>query len=152
MNQPNRHQNKVTEESLCIWLISLLFTISSLVLVTGLLLLGSKLEMLGTLDAQLLLALAFLTFHTKHNLTRSLGLLVKDGLCLTTETHLLRVVTTTDILESPVWIHPKEFLAGWDSQVLSCSSVLGFLSPSCCLVQEGLDLSWLAPHIQRQVS
>ena len=99
MNQPNRHQNKVTKESLCIWLNLLLFTISSLVLVTGLLLLGSKLEMLGTLDAHLLLALAFLTFHTKHNLTRSLGLLVKDGLCLTTETHLLRVVTTLSLGE-----------------------------------------------------
>lgn len=70
-----------------------------LVLVTGFLLLGSKFEVFGSLDAQLLLGLALLTFHTEHDLTRGLSLLVEDRLCLTTETHLLRVVTTLSLGE-----------------------------------------------------
>ena len=53
----------------------------------------SKFEMFGSLEAQLLFDLAYLAFQTKNNLTGGLSLLVKDWLGLTTETHLLRVVT-----------------------------------------------------------
>ena len=66
---------------------------------TRLLLLRTEFEMLGPLDAQLLLGLALLTFHTEYNLTGSFGLLVEDRLCLTAETHLLRVVTTLTLGE-----------------------------------------------------
>jgi hypothetical protein len=59
----------------------------------------SKLEMLGSLDTQLLLGLAFLTFQTKDNLTGSLSLLVKDGFGLSTETHLLGIVTPLALCE-----------------------------------------------------
>jgi hypothetical protein len=65
--------------------------------VTGFGLLGSKLEMLGSLETKLLLGLTFLAFKTKDNLTGSLGLLVKDRLCLSTETHLLGVVTSLSL-------------------------------------------------------
>ena len=53
--------------------------------------------MFGSLDAQLLLGLAFFTFKTKDDLTRGLGLLVEDGLGLPTETHLLRVITSLSL-------------------------------------------------------
>jgi hypothetical protein len=53
--------------------------------------------MFGSLEAQLLFDLAYLAFQTKNNLTGGLGLLVKDGLGLTTETHLLRVVTSLSL-------------------------------------------------------
>jgi hypothetical protein len=47
----------------------------------------------------MLLRLARFAFHTKHNLTSGLGLLVKDGLGLTAETHLFGVVTTFSLGE-----------------------------------------------------
>lgn len=55
--------------------------------------------MLGSLDAQLLLGLTLLTFQSKNNLTGSLGLLVENGLGLSTESHLLRVVTPFSLCE-----------------------------------------------------
>jgi hypothetical protein len=55
--------------------------------------------MLGSLDTQLLLGLAFLTFQTKDNLTGSLSLLVKDRFGLSTETHLLGIVTPLALCE-----------------------------------------------------
>jgi hypothetical protein len=55
--------------------------------------------MLGSLDTQLLFSLAFLTFQTKDNLTGGLSLLVKDGFGLTTETHLLGIVTPFALCE-----------------------------------------------------
>ena len=55
--------------------------------------------MLGSLEAQLLLGLTFFTFKTKDNLTCGLGLLVEDGLGLSSETHLLRVVTSLSLRE-----------------------------------------------------
>jgi hypothetical protein len=48
---------------------------------------------LGSLNAKLLLRLAFLAFQSKNDLTRRLGLFVKDWLCLSTETHLFAIVT-----------------------------------------------------------
>lgn len=65
-----------------------------LVLVTRLSLLRTEFEVLGTLDAQLLLGLTLLAFQTKHNFTSCLGLLVKNWLCLTSKTHLFGIVTT----------------------------------------------------------
>ena len=65
----------------------------SLVLVTTLNLLGTELEMLSSLEGKLLLGLALLAFQTEDDLTGGLGLLVEDGLGLTTETHLLGVVS-----------------------------------------------------------
>jgi hypothetical protein len=53
----------------------------------------SKFEMLGSLETQLLLGLTFLTFQTQDDLTGSLCLLVEDGFGLSTETHLLGIVT-----------------------------------------------------------
>ena len=61
--------------------------------------LGSQFEMLGSLQTQLLLGLAFLTFQTQHNLTCGLGLLVKDGLGLSPKTHLLGIVPTLSLSE-----------------------------------------------------
>jgi len=55
--------------------------------------------MLGSLKAQLLLNLTFLTFETEYDLTRSLGLLVEDGLGLSSETHLLGVITSLPLSE-----------------------------------------------------
>lgn len=55
--------------------------------------------MLSPLQSQMLLSLASLALHTQHNLPGSLGLLVKDGLGLSTETHLLGVVTTLSLGE-----------------------------------------------------
>ena len=57
----------------------------------------SKFEVLGSLDAQLLLGLTFFTFKTKDDLTRGFGLLVEDGLGLPTETHLLGVITSLSL-------------------------------------------------------
>jgi len=61
--------------------------------VTTLCLLGTELEVLSPLDYELLFSLTFLTFKTKDDLTSGLGLLVKHGLGLPTETHLFGVVT-----------------------------------------------------------
>jgi hypothetical protein len=69
----------------------------NLVLVTGRSGLLSKFKVLGSLKAQLLLGLTFLTFQTQNNLTGSLGLLVEDGLGLSSESHLLRVVTSLSL-------------------------------------------------------
>ncbi len=62
-------------------------------------LLGTKLEVLGPLEGELLLGLTFLAFQTQDNLTGSLGLLVEDGLGLTTESHLLGVVPALALRE-----------------------------------------------------
>lgn len=64
---------------------------------TSLHLLGTQLKVLGTLQSQMLLGLTFLTFQTKDNLTGSLGLLVEHGLGLSSETHLLGIVTTLSL-------------------------------------------------------
>lgn len=66
----------------------------TLVLVTRCSSLLSKFEVLGSLKAQLLLGLARLALQTQNNLTGSLGLLVEDGLGLSSKSHLLRVVTS----------------------------------------------------------
>lgn len=57
----------------------------------------SKFEVLGSLEAQLLFGLTFLTFQTQNNLTGSLGLLVEHGLGLSSKSHLLRVVTSLSL-------------------------------------------------------
>jgi len=57
----------------------------------------SEFEVLGSLEAQLLLGLTLLTFQSKNDLTSSLGLLVEDGLGLSTESHLFRVVTSLSL-------------------------------------------------------
>ena len=49
----------------------------------------SKFKVFGSLEAQMLLGLAFLTFQTKLDLTRGLGLFVKHGLGLSSKSHLL---------------------------------------------------------------
>ena len=64
---------------------------------TRLLLFGSEFEMLSSFNAQLLLRLALLAFHTKHNLSCCLGFLVEDWLSLTAKAHLFRVVTTLSL-------------------------------------------------------
>lgn len=61
---------------------------------TSILLLGSELKVLGTLDAKMLLGLAYLALETQHNLTSSLGLFVENRLCLSSESHLLGVIPT----------------------------------------------------------
>ncbi len=68
-----------------------------LILVTRRSCLLSEFEVLGSLKAQLLLGLTFFTFETKDDLTRGLGLLVEDGLGLSSETHLLRVITSLSL-------------------------------------------------------
>lgn len=55
--------------------------------------------MLGSLQTQLLLGLTFLTFQTQDNLTGGLSLLVEDGLGLSTESHLLGIVTPLSLCE-----------------------------------------------------
>jgi hypothetical protein len=70
-----------------------------LILMTSLSLLSSKLEMLGSLQSQLLLGLTLLTFKTDDNLTGGLCFLVEDGLGLSSESHLLRVITTLSLSE-----------------------------------------------------
>jgi hypothetical protein len=57
----------------------------------------TQLEMLSPLQAQLLLGLTFLALQSKDNLSCRLGLLVKDGLCLSTKSHLLGVITTLSL-------------------------------------------------------
>jgi hypothetical protein len=52
----------------------------------------TQLEMLGPLQAQLLLGLTFLAFETQDNLSCRLGLFVKDGFGLSTKSHLLGIV------------------------------------------------------------
>merc|ERR1719296_558668 len=71
----------------------------NLVLVTTFGLLSAQLEVLGPLQRQMLLRLTFLALQTKHNLPRGLGLLVEDGLGLSSKTHLLRIVTTLSLGE-----------------------------------------------------
>jgi hypothetical protein len=68
-----------------------------LILMARLCLLGSELKMLRALKNKLLLRLTFLAFKTEHNLTSSFRLFVEDRLRLTTETHLLRVVTSLSL-------------------------------------------------------
>lgn len=53
-----------------------------------------KLEVLATLQRELLLLLASSALKTQDDLLGSLGLLVEDGLGLTTITALLPVITT----------------------------------------------------------
>jgi hypothetical protein len=55
--------------------------------------------MLSSLDAELLLGLTFLAFQSKYDLSCGLGLLVKYRLGLSTETHLLRIVTALSLGE-----------------------------------------------------
>jgi len=76
-----------------------LFSLELLILVTSLSLLSSKLEMLSSLQSQLLLGLTFLAFKPNYNLTGSLSLLVEDGLSLSSESHLLGVITTLSLGE-----------------------------------------------------
>jgi hypothetical protein len=57
----------------------------------------TQLEMLSPLQAQLLLGLTFLALQSEDNLSCRLGLFVKDGLCLSTESHLLGVITTLSL-------------------------------------------------------
>ena len=66
---------------------------------TGVGLLGAELEVLRPLERKLLLRLTLLALETEDDLTGSLGLLVEDGLRLSTETHLLRVVTALPLGE-----------------------------------------------------
>jgi hypothetical protein len=58
------------------------------------LLVTTQFEVLATLESDLVLVLALLTFQTQHNLLGGLGLLVEDRLGLTTITALLSVVTS----------------------------------------------------------
>lgn len=58
-----------------------------------------KLEVLAALQRKLLLGLASSALKTKDNLLGGLGLLVEDGLGLTTITALLPVVTTLTLGE-----------------------------------------------------
>lgn len=66
---------------------------------TGCCRLLSEFEVLGPFQAQLLLRLTCLAFQPEYDLTCRLGLLVEDGLCLSTESHLLRVVTSLPLCE-----------------------------------------------------
>jgi hypothetical protein len=52
----------------------------------------TQLEMLGPLQAQLLLGLTFLALETQDNLSCGLCLFVKDGFGLSTKSHLLGIV------------------------------------------------------------
>jgi len=70
-----------------------------LILVTRCCCLLSKFEVLGSLVAQLLLGLTFLTFQTEDDLTCGLGLLVEDGLGLSSESHLLGIITSLSLSE-----------------------------------------------------
>ena len=55
--------------------------------------------MFTSLQCQLRLSLANRTFQSQHNLLRSLGLLVKHGLGLTTITGLFAIVSTLSLRE-----------------------------------------------------
>jgi hypothetical protein len=65
---------------------------------TLLLLVTTELEVLAALQSHLVLVLADLALQTKNNLLGGLGLLVEDGLGLTTITGLLSIVTTLSCL------------------------------------------------------
>lgn len=58
-----------------------------------------QLEVLASLQGQLVLGLADSALQSEHNLLGRLGLLVEDGLGLTTVTALLAVVTTLTLRE-----------------------------------------------------
>jgi len=59
--------------------------------------LATQLEVLAPFERQLGLELAHRTFQSQHNLLCGLGLLVEDGLSLTTITRLLAIVTTPSL-------------------------------------------------------
>lgn len=60
--------------------------------------------MLASLQRQLLLGLALSALQSQHNLLGGLGLLVEDGLGLTTVTALLPVVTTLTLsVQGGLW-------------------------------------------------
>jgi len=63
------------------------------------LLVSTKLEMLASLDRKLHLVLAHCALQSQHDLLCCLRLLVEDGLCLTTVTRLLSVVTALTLRE-----------------------------------------------------
>lgn len=71
----------------------------NLVLVSALGLLLSELEVLGPLEAELLLGLALLALQSDDHLPGGLGLLVEDGLGLAAEAHLLVVVPSLTLGE-----------------------------------------------------
>ena len=75
-----------------------LFELYCLIPASDLLLLA-QLEVLGALDAQLLLRLALLALQSQRDLLGGFGLLVEDGLCLSTESHLLVVVSALALRE-----------------------------------------------------
>lgn len=58
-----------------------------------LLLLGTELEVLAALDGDLVELLAVVALELEHDLLGGLGLLAEDGLCLTSVTLLLHVIT-----------------------------------------------------------
>ena len=66
---------------------------------TSSLLLRTQLKMLRPLKRQLLLRLTLPTFQPQYDLTRSLRLLMKHRLCLTTKSHLLRIVAAFSLCE-----------------------------------------------------
>lgn len=59
--------------------------------------LTTQFEVFASLDWQLFLGLTHSALHTKHNLLGGLGLLLEDGLGLTTEALLLAIVTATTL-------------------------------------------------------
>ena len=59
---------------------------------TGSRLLGTEFKVFGSLDTQLLLGFTLFALESQYNFTRRLGLFVKDGFGLTTESHLFTVV------------------------------------------------------------
>jgi hypothetical protein len=65
--------------------------------VSPVLLLLAELEVLGPLQSKLLLGLALLALKPQHNLPGSLSLLVEHGLGLSSESHLLGVVTALSL-------------------------------------------------------
>jgi hypothetical protein len=70
-----------------------------LILVTRSSGLGTEFEMLGSLDAQLLLGFTLFAFHSEYNLSGGLRLFVEDGLGLSTESHLFVIVTALALRE-----------------------------------------------------
>jgi len=65
--------------------------------VARLLLLLSKLKVLRSLQAQLLLTFALLALKTDDNFSCCLRLFVKNWLCLSSESHLLVVITALSL-------------------------------------------------------
>jgi len=61
--------------------------------------LGTKFKVLRPLHDQMLLRLTFLALQSQDNLLGSFGLLVEDGLRLTTKSHLLRIVPALSLGE-----------------------------------------------------